>query len=111
MSWRQPTPRSNVKSETAENAKIAEKLCPDSFSASFAISTVPFLTASVRNSGYLPRTERLEKPSRRFEIELRIARFDAQEEAVSAREREPCHVEYRMVRLRQAVQGQHAEHR
>src|SRR6185295_14621142 len=66
---------------------------------------------SVRNGGDLPRIERLEEPARRLEIELRIGRFDAEEEAVAARQREARHVEDRVVRLRQAVEREHAQHR
>ena len=43
------------------------------------------------------------------EVELRIARLDAQEEPVAAGQREARHVEHRVIRLRQAVQRQHAE--
>src|SRR5580765_2625659 len=109
MSWRQAETSSAQTKMNAERAEFAERKPTDVFSAVSAISA--FCIFSVGNGCYLPRTERLEKSSRPFEIELRIARFDAQEEPVSAGEGEPCHVEDRMVRLRQAVQCQHAEHR
>src|SRR3954447_21211125 len=68
-------------------------------------------TRSIRNGRDLPRVERLEKLARRVKVELRILRFDAEEEPVAAGERKPRHVEDRVVRLRQAVERQHAEHR
>src|SRR5690348_2068710 len=78
--------------------------------AAFAIFAVE-RRRSVRNGRHLPRTERLEIAPRVLEIELRVARLDAEEEPVPAREREPRDVEHRMIRLRQAVQRQHPEHR
>src|SRR4051812_31187912 len=66
---------------------------------------------SIRNGCHLPGTERFEEGARALEMEPRIARLDAQEEPVAAGEREPRHVEHRVIRLRQAVQRQHAEHR
>src|SRR5689334_17123636 len=64
-----------------------------------------------RNGGHLSRIERLEEPPRCFEIELRVARLDADEESVAARQGEARNVEHRVIRLRQAVQRQHPEHR
>src|SRR6185369_7927949 len=115
MSWRHAAPDPATIKKNAKFAKFA-KVAENNlfvFFANLANSAfrLLFLWVSVRNGRDLARTERLEKSSRPFEIELRIARFDAQEEPVSAGEREACHVEYRMVRLRQAVQCQHAEHR
>src|SRR5262249_17595165 len=74
--------------------------------------TTDLVWFSVRgNGGDLPRVERLEKATRRLQIELRIRRLDAEEEPVAAGERETWHVEDRVVRLRQAVEREHAEHR
>src|SRR6186713_619374 len=113
MSWRQAAPDPATIKKNAKFAKFAKVAENNVFVcfANVANSAFSLLSVSVRNGRDLARTERLEKSSRPFEIELRIARFDAQEEPVSAGEREPCHVEYWMVRLRQAVQCQHAEHR
>src|SRR5262245_23281242 len=55
------------------------------------------------------RPQPLEKDARRRLVELRVLRLDAQEVAVAAREREARHVEHRVVRRRQTVQGQHPE--
>ena len=44
-------------------------------------------------------------------IKFRIFRFDYQEETVAGRQREIRRVENRMVRLRQLVKRQHAQHR
>src|SRR5436190_17220143 len=65
----------------------------------------------VRNCGDLPRTEGRQELARPFEVEFRVGGLDAEEEAVPARQRETRHVEYRVIRLRQAVQRQHAQHR
>src|SRR5262249_5659121 len=65
---------------------------------------------SVRNGGHLSRTQCLEELARRRELELWIPRLDAQEEPVPAGQRESRYVEHRVVRLRQAVEREHAEH-
>ena len=49
--------------------------------------------------------------ARAVEVELRVVRLDAQEEAVAARQREARHVEDRVVGLREAVEREHAEDR
>src|SRR5689334_177990 len=67
--------------------------------------------ALVRNGRNLPWAERFEEPARPFQIELRVARFDAQEEAVAARQREPRYVEHRVIGLREAVEREHSENR
>src|SRR5712691_1871805 len=74
---------------------------------SFVTSVSLFL---LRNGSYLSRIEGFEEAARRFDVELRIPRLDAQEEPVAAREREPRHVEHRVIRHRQPVQREHAEH-
>src|SRR6516162_5257275 len=63
------------------------------------------------NDGHLSGSQRLEKTSRGVEIELWIFRLDAEKEAVPARQREPRHVEDRVIGHWQAVERQHAEHR
>src|SRR3954447_2958064 len=63
-----------------------------------------------RNRGHLVGTERGHERAGALEIELAIARFDAEEEAVAARHREARVVEDRVIRLRQLVQHDHAEH-
>src|ERR1051325_6949841 len=44
-------------------------------------------------------------------LELRIFRFDDQKETVARRQREVRRIKNRMIRLRQFIQRQHAEHR
>src|SRR5271157_918954 len=56
------------------------------------------------------RGHALQEPGRFRQIEFRIARFDTQEEAVRGCVREAFHVEDRVIRLRELVQGQHAHH-
>src|SRR5690349_18871887 len=51
-------------------------------------------------------TERFKKASCFVELELRIGGFDDKKKTAPARELETFHVEHRMVRHRQAVQGQ-----
>src|SRR5689334_9162623 len=63
----------------------------------------------IGNGRDLSRAERLEELARAVEGELRVARLDAQEEPVAARQREARHVEHRVIRLRQPVQRQHPE--
>src|SRR5450432_2096174 len=62
-----------------------------------------------RNFAYLPRSQTFEKFSRGLGVELRIVRFDAEEEAVARRSAETIHIENRMVRHRQAIQAEHAQ--
>src|SRR2546425_12866663 len=69
------------------------------------------VTMSVRNGRHLPRLERLEELPRALDVELRIDRLDAEEEPVAARQREAWNVEHRVIRLRQSVEREHAEHR
>src|SRR5262245_38693643 len=64
----------------------------------------------VSNDRHLSRLERFQKTARLREIELLVPRFDAQERPVAAGQRESRHVENRMIRLRQAVERQHAQH-
>ena len=55
------------------------------------------------------RFEALEKPGGLGKMKLRVARLDANKETIRGGMREAVHVEHRMMRLRQLVQGQHAE--
>src|SRR4051812_28937044 len=100
MSWRQPGTTINAKT-----AKTAKKICFAS-SAGFAFNVV----RSIGNCGDLPRVQGLEKVPRLVDVELHILGFDAQEEAIAAGEREARDVEHGVIRLRQAVQREHAEH-
>src|SRR5579875_709843 len=57
------------------------------------------------------RLQLFQKRFRPRQIEVLVARLDAQEKLVRGREREAVHVEYRVIGPRQTVQGQHAHHR
>src|SRR5258707_15667398 len=77
----------------------------------FVSSVLSFVSLSlIRDSGHLPRVQRFKEPARRFEVELRILRLDAEEETVAAGQREARQVEDRVIRHRQPVQREHAEH-
>src|SRR5262245_3299981 len=65
---------------------------------------------SICNDCYLSRLECFEKSTRLRQIELLVARLDAQEKSIAARQREARDVEDRVIRLRQSVERQHAEH-
>src|SRR6266480_1525537 len=93
---------------TAETAETAEKKTPRILGV-LCGKTALFFTPLVRNGRHPPRAQRFEKPASRLEIELRVLRLDAQEEAVAARQREAGHVEDRVIGHRQAVERQHAE--
>src|SRR5437868_10948881 len=56
------------------------------------------------------RIESLQELQRPLTIELRIVRLDQQEELVAARVLEAWHVEDRVIRHRQAVEDDHADH-
>src|ERR1044071_1578847 len=98
MSWRQPPKRRT----NAKDAKHAKKFFTREFLAFATFAFERFLL--IRNGRHLSRTERFQIAPRLLDVELRVARLDAQEEAVAAGEREPRHVEHRGIRLRQAVQ-------
>ena len=69
-------------------------------------------SSSTRNGRSPPADSRVSRNRRVcFEVELGSFGFDAEEEPVAARQRESRHVEDRVIRHRQAVQRQHAEHR
>src|SRR5439155_649648 len=57
-----------------------------------------------------PRSQTEQEAPRAIGVELRIARFDADEEAVLGGEGEGGHVEDRMVRLRQPVERERPQH-
>src|SRR6266852_470271 len=61
--------------------------------------------------GNVVRVEALQEARGVLQMKLRIASFDANEEAVRGCMREAMHVENGMVRLRQAVQRKHSENR
>src|SRR5688572_27791149 len=106
MSWRQPDPTINAKPakhakkirravcarlafhvvKTTINAEIAEYAWFDklTMSARPAVSagSALYVVALVCNGSNLPRIERFQEAARRLELELRILRLDAQEEAV-----------------------------
>src|SRR3954447_19447537 len=105
MSWRQPAPAKVITTINAETAETAEKRV----SACSACSAL-YVVGLVRDSGHLPRLERFQEVARRVDVELRIRRFDAEKEPVAAGEREPRQVEDRVIRLRQTVEREHAEH-
>src|SRR4029079_9330091 len=105
MSWRQPIPPSvSATTINAEHAERAENV----FSADSASSAFD-VVVSVRNGRDLPRVQGLEKAPCLVDVELHMPRFDAQKEAIAAGQRETRDVEHRVIRLRQAVQRQHAE--
>src|SRR6266404_365139 len=61
---------------------------------------------SVRNGRHLPWAERVEEGARLLEIEVRVPCLDAEKEAIAAGKREPRHIEDRVIRHRQTVEGQ-----
>src|ERR1700733_8286824 len=63
-----------------------------------------------RNFHHLPRVQVLQKLPRALWTKFGIRRLDAQEKLVSRGTRELCHVEYRMIRLRQPIERQHSYH-
>src|ERR1700730_3311786 len=107
MSWRHAAPaRDTTTMINAETAEHAEQDDLSADSASSAFNVVPL----VRNGRDLARIERLEELPPRFDVELRIPRLDAEEEAIAARQCEARHVEHRVIWLREPVQRQHPEH-
>src|SRR5262245_43882715 len=110
MSCRQAALKKRRNAESAKAAEHRDLLESRDLSAFSAASAFEFPKTLVRNGGHLARIERFQEVARRFEIELRILCLDAEEEPVAARQREARHVENGVVRLRQSVQRQHAEH-
>src|SRR5450830_232234 len=71
----------------------------------------PRYLASPLDLRYRVRRKRFEVPPRLQEVEVRVLRFDAEEETVARGELEPGHIEERVVWRRQAVQREQAEDR
>src|SRR2546426_11566638 len=67
-------------------------------------------TLLIEHLGQIVRLQTLQELRSLHAIELRIARFDAEEKAVVRRQGEARSIEHRMMWLRQLVQRQHAEH-
>src|SRR5262245_42708462 len=123
MSWRQAEPRTSIpaaakndprrvtKSFTTEDAEDTEALRGW---IQWILSVLCVLRGKalrlVSNDRHLFGLERFQKTARLGQIEFLVSRFDAQEKPVAARERESRYVEHRVIRLRQAVERQHAEH-
>src|SRR5262249_41434115 len=88
MSWRQPVttiaPRTQRLTERTPRRRARVGVLRGSGDATIrALDSI-----SVGNGRHLPRLERLEKPPRAIDVELRVDRLDAEEEPVAARERE-----------------------
>src|SRR5688500_11132934 len=125
MSWRQPAALTieiaATHSEIARSraARLPPKGGSHEFSSGSRAPRRPACVASgfsrkfsVRDLIDVPRTQALEKVGRAEPIELRIRRFDGQEEALLAADlHEARHVEHRVIRHRQAAQEHPAEHR
>src|SRR5689334_4801102 len=95
MSWRQPVSiRAAVTKDTKERTEDTDKES----------------LFSIRDSGHLPRIQGLQESSRTLDVELRIDRLDAEKEPVAAGQREARQVEDRVIRHRQTVEREHAEH-
>src|SRR5262245_13559376 len=111
MSWRHAAAKSPKIVKNTPLAKIAKKrVAAVTPFAPFAAAMLftPFAPfALIRNGSHLARIERFEKMPGRLHVEFRVDCLDAEEEAVAAGEREPRHVEHRVVRHRQPVQRQH----
>src|SRR5262249_818221 len=89
MSWRQAAARTTTPTPTAARSRFT-------------------LLLHVHDD---PRPQLRQKRPRLVVVELRVARLDAEEEAVLRREGEARGVEDRVVRHRQAVQAEHGEDR
>src|SRR5712691_294041 len=112
MSWRQPERTSAAETKDTKATKDTEDRRPRALRPPAFVSFVPSVPLFlIGNSGDLPRIEGLEESARRVDVEPRIPSFDAEEEPVAARQREARHIEDRVIRLRQSVERQHAEHR
>src|SRR5437763_2542099 len=114
MSMRQPVRRQKAKVKRQKKTSRAEppgRAEPPrrarAFSFAFCLFTFAF--TSVLHICHLQRPEASEELGGALAVELGVARLDEDEEAVARGEREVRRVEDRVVRLRQAVQGQHAE--
>src|SRR4029077_14041032 len=116
MYWRQPETTTQRKPRTQRRTGHGDTETQSFFGPEktdalcLSVSVAKLLCVLlIRDSGHLPRAERLEEAARRVEIELRILRLDAQEEPVAAGQREARHAEHRVIGHRQAVEREHAE--
>src|SRR5882762_3525030 len=105
MSWRQPCSVIAMISTTGSEGRG-----PDAADAPTHLATRE-TDVLVGNRGDLSWPQRFQERARPLEVELWIARFDAQKKAVPARERESRDVEDRVIRLREAIERQHAQDR
>src|SRR5215217_4617632 len=64
----------------------------------------------VLNGRYLSRADPFEELAGLLQVEFLVCRLDAEKEAIAAGQREALGVEDRMIRLRQTIERQHAEH-
>src|SRR5678810_976475 len=94
MSWRQPAPTATSAVSSARRAATPAREPSTKLRGNFGHS-------------YWMQT--FEKPPRTVTIELRIAGFDAQEEAVGRGAIEGGDVEHRVIRHRQPIQRPHPE--
>src|SRR5450432_277851 len=90
MSWRQPE-----NTDTADNARSTRRTCAGD------------LIRHLRNQFRMVPFQKLAGIT---QAEMRVLRFNAQEEFVTAGTGEIGSIENRMVRLRQSIQRQHAKH-
>src|SRR5437762_419271 len=72
-------------------------------------ATIPREVLIIRHLGDMVSVNVLENARHFLQMKLRILGLDADKKTVRGRMREAVNVEDRMVRLRQFVQGQHAE--
>src|SRR3954447_26935319 len=104
MSWRHAETASRLTPANASSRSARRR--PPRFPNSQ--SRIPLLCDVID----LSRPETLKKRTRRGVIELRIRRFDGQEEAIlTGVFGKPRHVEHRVIRHGQTVQDEHAEDR
>src|SRR4051812_27534003 len=108
MSIRQPEEIKNakVKMQNIDRLPIETSRTSVVFTSSFCIFNSAFLSLDI---GHLVWVQALQKAHRLVVIELGVVSFDDQKEAVACRQRKARIVEDRMIRLRQLVQGEHAE--
>src|ERR671930_139760 len=113
MSIRQPKDRrqkatSNKRAKGEEGKRVKGDAAPRA--SLFPSSPFTFFPlTSVLHICHLQRPEASEELGGALAVELGVGRLDEDEEAVARGEREVRRVEDRVVRLRQPVQGEHAE--
>src|SRR5438552_15361835 len=91
--------------QKAERSNGSRRFLPSAF------CLLPSPSALPRDISNLPRSERVQKLEHAIDLELRIARLDDEKEAVARGLLETLHVEDRVIRHRQSVEREHAEHR